>query len=79
MLVRHVPRFEDVWEWSIVAADSLDRGFEVEEALVLDGGRHFGAKTAGDWRFVGDHEATRLGHRIANRVLRWKVFKKIIS
>ena len=59
-LVREVERFEYVREGSVVATDSLDRGLEVEEARLLDGGRQLGPKSPGIWSLVTHNNAASL-------------------
>jgi hypothetical protein len=58
MLIGEVERFKDVRERSVFSTDSADRGFEVKEALLLDGGCDLSSESSCDLFFMGDYQST---------------------
>lgn len=60
MLVGQVEGLKDVREGCVPASDTGDGSFQVQEALLLDHGSQFSAKSVGQWSLVGDQDAACL-------------------
>ena len=77
-LVWEVERFEYVREGSVVATDSLDRGLEVEEARLLDGGRQLCPEPPSVWGLVTHNNASRLENRLEHSLpVPWQNANKV--
>ena len=68
VFVWHVPWFKHVGERRVITTDSLNWSFQVEEATLLNGGGHFGTKSARNRRFVSHDQTSGFGNGLADGV-----------